>query len=301
MLASLISLQQYLYTLSPAELAAAKSELINIFRANPWLSRFYAGFFDLCDSNPLLFNNLQTRSGNFFNPDLAHANPEGSTSMAINKAARLCTHIKVNGIPCRSPALRGELFCYFHQRLIRGVPTPPKSRLHPMAFLEDAESIQASLMETINALVRNTIDFRRAQLILRALHIAAKNAPRAHFNFSQHAMVNEVPQYPPAPAPKPLDAALEQAGVLTYVGRPSLPKWATIAARTPDIAASADPTRPKRPGRVASAPIAKVPTTYRRPLGDQAGHPEETRLRDHHLDSMLRYNLGYETNATKTK
>jgi hypothetical protein len=274
MLASIISLQQYLSTLPPAELAAAKSELINIFRANPWLSRFYAGFFDLCDCNPLLFNNLHTRSGNFFNPDLASTSPEGSTSMAINKAARLCTHIKVNGVPCGSPSLRGELFCYFHQRLIRGVRTPPKSRLHPMAFLEDAESIQASLMETINALVRNTIDFRRAQLILRALHIAAKNAPRAHFNFSQHAMVSEVPQYPAAPAPKPIDPVLEQAGVLIYAGRPSLPKWVSIDSRS--IAASVDPTRPKPPGRVTSTPKARPAPMS--PLQEQKRAPGETRL-----------------------
>ena len=102
--------------------------------------------------------------------------------MPLNKNIRVCTHIKVNGVPCGSPALRGEVFCYFHQRMIRGVRTPAKSRLHPIALIENEEGIQASLMEVINALVRNTIDFRRAQLILRALHIAVKNSPRVHFN-----------------------------------------------------------------------------------------------------------------------
>ena len=28
----------------------------------------------------------------------------------------LCQYIKANGIICRSPALRGHCFCYFHQR-----------------------------------------------------------------------------------------------------------------------------------------------------------------------------------------
>src|SRR5579863_2017886 len=79
-----------------------------------------------------------------------------------------CTHIKVTGIRCGSPALRGEQFCYFHQRMIRTVKTPPASRLHPIAFIEDEESIQAALMEVINALVRNHIDVKRAELILRA-------------------------------------------------------------------------------------------------------------------------------------
>jgi hypothetical protein len=276
MLASTLSLQQYLFTLPPAELAAAKSELFNIFRANPWLSKFYTGFFDLYGSNPPQSNNLQTRSGNFFNPDLALTPPEGSNSMAVNKAARLCTHIKVNGIPCGSLALRGEAFCYFHQRLIRGVPTPPESRLHPMAFLEDAESIQASLMETINALVRNTIDFRRAQLILRALHIAAKNAPRASFELWQHKMVNEVPSYPAAPAAKPPDPALDQAGVLARAGRPRLPKPVSIAPPPPPIAASVDPTRPKPPARATAASLVKSQVANARAVRATRDYRHET-------------------------
>jgi hypothetical protein len=258
MLSSTLILQQYLSTLPPAELDFAKTYLVNIFRANPWLSKFYAGFFDLCDSKPSLFNNLQTRSGNLFDPDLAPTNPEGSNSMAVNKAIRICTHIKVNGIPCGSPALRGELFCYFHQRLIRGVHTPPKSRLHPMAFLEDAESIQTSLMEVINALVRNTIDFRRAQLVLRALHIAAKNAPRAHFHFSQHKMVDEVPEYPVPATPKPEEPMLAQAAVLLHAGRPRLPKPKRSAPSRLDISASVDPTRPKPPARATAPPTVKA-------------------------------------------
>jgi hypothetical protein len=210
MLLATNSLKQYLSSLSPAELAVAKSELINIFRANPWLSRFYADFLHLSAANPNLFNTLQPRSGIFFDPDPSPSNSEGSNSMA-NKNARPCTHIKVNGVPCGSPALRDEAFCYFHQRLIRGVRTPPKSRLHPMAFLEDEESIQASLMEVINALVRNTIDFRRAQLILRALHIASKNAPRASFESWQSKMVDEVPGYPAPSEPEP---AIAQSSAL---------------------------------------------------------------------------------------
>ncbi len=168
--------------------------------------------------------------------------------MAPNQATRMCTHIKVNGVPCGSPALRDEAFCYFHQRLIRGVRTPPKSRLHPMAFLEDEESIQTSLMEIINALVRNTIDFRRAQLILRALHIAAKNAPRANFDDWQHKIISEVPQYSaPVDQPKP-DPAFAQSRALSEI-RP--PKPIRI---TPAI----DPTRRKPPASVTTTPIAKA-------------------------------------------
>src|SRR5579864_6813246 len=88
---------------------------------------------------------------------------------------RSCTHIKASGVRCNSPALRGEQFCYFHQNAHRGVRRPPQSRLHPIAMIEDEESIQYALMEVINALMRNTIDMKRATLIIRALHIAVKN------------------------------------------------------------------------------------------------------------------------------
>lgn len=108
---------------------------------------------------------------------------------------RTCTHIKVSGVRCGSPALRERQFCYFHQRMHRGVRTPPRARLHPIALIEDGESIQIALMEVINGLMRNTLDFKRATLILRALSIAVKNANHAHFDIYADEMVKEVPEY----------------------------------------------------------------------------------------------------------
>jgi hypothetical protein len=115
---------------------------------------------------------------------------------------RSCTHIKVTGVRCGSPAMRGEQFCYFHQRMIRGVHTPPQSRLHPVALIEDEESIQVALMEVINALLRNTIDPKRAALILRALNIASRNIRRMKFGIHDNKIVREVPDYPAPPEPE---------------------------------------------------------------------------------------------------
>ncbi len=172
--------------------------------------------------------------------------------MSLNKNTRTCTHIKVNGVPCGSPALRGEVFCYFHQRMIRGVATPPKSRLHPIALIEDEEGIQASLMEIINALVRNTIDFKRAQLILSALRIAVRNSPRVHFRIHSNQMVRQVPDYPAAPAvPEPPSTALEQAGALASIPRPKL---VPLTPPPKPVAAALDPTRPKPPAKAKPAP-----------------------------------------------
>ena len=183
--------------------------------------------------------------------------------MSLNKNIRVCTHIKVNGVRCGSPALRGEVFCYFHQRMIRGVATPPKSRLHPIALIEDEEGIQASLMEVINALIRNTIDFRRAQLILRALHIATKNAPRVHFRIHEREMVREVPDYPAAPAtPKPPSPALNQAGALSRIPRPK--PVSITRPRPPIVAATPAPTRPKPPAAAKPAQAIRNAAARRR-------------------------------------
>ena len=74
-------------------------------------------------------------------------------------------------------------FLVFEQsRMMRGVQVPPNARLHPVALIENEEAIQASLMEVINAIARNTIDLRRADLMLKALHIAVKNAHRVRFD-----------------------------------------------------------------------------------------------------------------------
>jgi hypothetical protein len=257
MLTRSATLPEYLSTLNPAERSIAKSNLLNIFRANPWLSRFYADCLQIIDSNSNPINNLQTRSENFFN-----LNPKGSNPMSLNRNIRVCTHIKVNGVPCGSPALRGEIFCYFHQRMIRGVRTPAKSRLHPIALIENEEGIQAALMEIINALVRNTIDFRRAQLVLRALHIAVKNSPRVHFDIYKSDMIHEVPNYPAAPAAqKPPSPALAQAGALARIPRP---KPISIAQpRPPVVVVKPDPVQPKPPARAKPASPARNITRRR--------------------------------------
>jgi len=199
----------------------------NILRANPSLARFYADFVRRLAANPSLLRDLQIQSGIFLNPDQAEkklpagARPEkmkGINSMAAIQNPRVCTHIKVNGVRCGSPSLRHEVFCYFHQRMIRGVRTPAKSRLHPIAMLEDPQAIQASLMEIINALIRNHIEVNRARLIVRALFIAAKNAEKARFSMYASDMVTEVPQYPAAPITRGTNYdALEQAEVLAEI------------------------------------------------------------------------------------
>ena len=181
---------------SPA--SAIKSNIRNILLANPMFPKFYADVVIASNPNSQLAKILRALY------------PKILEKVKSNMSSSICTHIKVSGVRCGSPALRGEQFCYFHQRMHRGVRTPPQARLHPIALIEDEESIQAALMEVINALMRNTIDLKRATLILRALHIAVKNAQRVKFNAGRE-VVREVPEYAGQTTPLSEQAAIHEA------------------------------------------------------------------------------------------
>lgn len=118
----------------------------------------------------------------------------------LPKRPRTCTHIKVTGQRCGSPALRGEFFCYFHTRVIKGVQQRVDMQLHSMALLEDCESIQLSIMHVVDGLLKGTLDATRARLLIQALRIAARNAKNVrfddvHYRPSEQPMVREVPNY----------------------------------------------------------------------------------------------------------
>jgi len=113
---------------------------------------------------------------------------------------RKCTHIKVTGQQCGSPALRREFFCYFHTRVIKGVQQRVDMQLHSMALLEDCEAIQLSIMHVVDGLVKGTLDATRARLIIQALRIAARNAKnvrfdQCHYRSWEQEMVRQVPDY----------------------------------------------------------------------------------------------------------
>jgi hypothetical protein len=113
---------------------------------------------------------------------------------------RKCTHVKVTGLRCGSPALRGEFFCYFHTRVIKGVQQRADMRLDSIALLEDPEAIQLSLMHVVDGLVKGTLELPRARLIIQALRIAARNAKEVRFEAyddtgEEPKMVRQVPDY----------------------------------------------------------------------------------------------------------
>jgi hypothetical protein len=179
------------------------------------------------------------------NLDRTNLNSTNRTNMPN---PRNCTHIKVTGVRCGSPALRGEQFCYFHQRMLRTVKGPPASRVHHAALLEDEESIQASLMEVVNALLRGSIEIKRAELIFRALNTAVRNIRRVNFSRVSH-MITHVPDYPAVP-----DLEVEEAARSEAARQATRAEIARVRAE--HLApAPIDPTKPKPPVSDKSAQV----------------------------------------------
>lgn len=194
------------------------SRIAKILRANPLFPKFYA---DVVISSAPNSKEAKILRANY---------PKILSQVKSNMANSSCTHIKVTGVRCGSPALHGEQFCYFHQRVHRGVRTPPQARLHPIALIEDEESIQMALMEVINALMRNTIDLKRATLILRALHIAVKNARRVKFN-AKSDVVKEIPEFAMPEIPLSEQAEIAQSlNIPAYNPDASKPGFVRTAA-----------------------------------------------------------------------
>jgi hypothetical protein len=108
-----------------------------------------------------------------------------------------CQHIKVNGTQCGSPALRRNRFCYFHKRhheerialAADRAKSAGRSRRRAaidLPVLEDANSIQVSLMQIMRLIIAGNIDSKTAGLLLYALQTASGNLQRTKFEPRMH-------------------------------------------------------------------------------------------------------------------
>ncbi len=98
--------------------------------------------------------------------------------MSSSKPILRCQHIKVDGVQCGSPALRGERRCYFHerwQRIDTGTDSYRALGNGVLPALEDANSIQLALAEVMRLAICGHIEYSVFALLLRALRIAAAN------------------------------------------------------------------------------------------------------------------------------
>lgn len=92
-----------------------------------------------------------------------------------------CQHLKVNGTQCGSPALKRNRFCFFHKRFqeerikLNGDRARHGRASLYLPVLEDANSIQVSLMQIMRLLASRQIDAKIASLLLYALQTATFN------------------------------------------------------------------------------------------------------------------------------
>jgi len=106
-----------------------------------------------------------------------------------------CEHIKTNGTQCGSPALRGKHFCYFHKRwrdtrVVLNANRARRSRaVIDMPVLEDANSVQVSLMQIMRLILSGRVEPRTAGLLLYALQTASSNLKRTNFEPHQTRVI----------------------------------------------------------------------------------------------------------------
>jgi hypothetical protein len=105
-----------------------------------------------------------------------------------------CQHVKVNGTLCGSPALHRRRYCYFHQqwrekRLRINTRARRRARNLDLPVLEDANSIQITLMQVMRLILTNQIDSKTAGLLLYALQTASVNLRHTDFEPVFHEKV----------------------------------------------------------------------------------------------------------------
>jgi len=106
-------------------------------------------------------------------------------SLYPERVAR-CQHIKINGTQCGSPALRREIYCFFHMRWALKSMEIDESRQRErwnvtLSLPEDADSIQMGLGEVIRLMMTRQVDHRTAALTLYALQTASANMKHTSF------------------------------------------------------------------------------------------------------------------------
>ncbi len=85
--------------------------------------------------------------------------------MPIDRRIRPCDHIKVDGVRCGSPAMRGAFKCYFHLK-------PPTIDDFQINSITDRVCLQKTITEVINGLLSRRLEPKRATALLYALQVS---------------------------------------------------------------------------------------------------------------------------------
>jgi hypothetical protein len=133
---------------------------------------------------------------------------------------KICAQRKATGDPCQSPALLGERYCHYHQRM--GMPkinidNSPTGHTY-LPLFEDAVSIQSAISDVCEMMLHRRIEAKEAAILLYAMQVASTNmahmngdkAQRQHNRQKKNQNPSRSPE-PAAPAPEPLPPGTIQA------------------------------------------------------------------------------------------
>lgn len=81
-----------------------------------------------------------------------------------------CRHIKTSGLPCKSRALAGGSFCYFHAHL-HNHPAGPEPTVLKMPLVEDLAAIPLAVARISEALIADRIDVKKSAQLLWGLKL----------------------------------------------------------------------------------------------------------------------------------
>jgi len=107
-----------------------------------------------------------------------------------------CHHIRPTGKRCGSPALRGEQFCFFHHPTRRPPTRTATRRSFDVPPISDPENLQITLSEIIRRLADNTLDTKRAGLLLITIQMAKANLSAIPAYPLQESSTRQAPQRP---------------------------------------------------------------------------------------------------------
>jgi len=99
----------------------------------------------------------------------------GELSPPNEPAFQQCFHQITAGHRCHAPAMRGEYFCRHHYKRARNV-IPPSST-YEMPLITDRESLRAAVLQIASRVAANSLDVRRAGILLYSLQIALTTFP----------------------------------------------------------------------------------------------------------------------------
>ena len=86
---------------------------------------------------------------------------------------QICEHIKDDGIRCGSPAKHGKSLCHFHARM-EEAPVSSTRGPYRVRPIDSTASIQITITHTLQALLDDAIDTRKANSLFRGLTLALK-------------------------------------------------------------------------------------------------------------------------------